>query len=104
MLKPVWRMNTGNGIPSDLGCEVFISEFGVRQFTDLKDECYWVKKDKDINIDFYQTNQSKATKFERVECGECKGMGASFRAIRQDLTECRDCHGRGYTLELKNDL
>lgn len=62
--KPVWKLNSGDGVPNDLGEEVFISDFvGIRGSGDLKNwDGYWSIQD-DMNIDFYQTNRTKPSKY-----------------------------------------
>lgn len=108
MLKPVWRMNTGDVVPSDLGDKILFTDLTVRSGIPKSwmEFFYWELSPYETDLRFYayETNRTKAAKYERVECCECKGMGASFRTIRQELTECRNCDGMGYTMELKNDL
>ena len=102
MLKPVWRMNAGNGVPSDLGRQVLSIEgviYCPAEQNRLKNKSIWehdqVNKVKPF-VYAYQTNRTKAAKYERKDCLFCSVVDLS------DGVVCSDCSGKGYTLEKIN--
>lgn len=105
-MKPVWRMNTGNEVPSDLGDKIMHEglEVEIETTERLKHPLVWMKYGDGNNVIAYQTNRTKEAKYKRVECEGCDGLGfaTDFNGgevtIYEDET-CPDCNGKGYQLE-----
>lgn len=97
--KPVWRMNTGNGVPSDYaGGKIFHSFSGLMKGGQA---FFYHSYLRDIDMDgrdviAYQTNRTKAAKYERVDC-DCDEGTIHLKGGYH--TKCGLCNGKGYTLE-----
>jgi hypothetical protein len=107
MNKPVWRMNTGNGVPSDLG-DYFIFKSGdIREINKnnrarLSSLSMFVNAGCALDIVAYQTTRTREAKYERVRCKCCGGIGVLPEPIKTgDFTSifCYTCNGKGHTLE-----
>lgn len=98
--KPVWRMNTGRGVPSDLGGRILYSN-GLEVWTKSG---HWYCPDSwglfsGVHIHAYQTTRTKAAKHERMECGVCDGDGFYLGENSRVERTCKTCNGKGYRLE-----
>jgi hypothetical protein len=101
--KPVWRINTGAGVPSDLGDEVVLKSgkhrktrdhnFGVGDLRDGR----WDKTGIGSDIYAYQTTRTKAAKYHRVQCDWCVS-GYELTGI-STCDVCRKCNGHGFYWE-----
>ena len=95
--KPVWRMNAGQVVPSDLGGK-FITANGyikdIRQDNmQLLDRLgIFIIDGCALDIYAYQTNRVKAAKFEREHCWPCDGFGY---LKHRGLDCCPNCNGTG---------
>lgn len=105
--KPVWRMNTGCGVPSDVTRrpKVLFSGGILGGFASAS-HLEWSNPDIINNIVVaYQTNRTKAAKYELVDCEECLGgYEGSFdpsgaMGYMQSTNKCKNCNGKGYRLE-----
>lgn len=99
--KPVWRVNTGNGVPSDFdgGSIVYMDGCLITSFGNSKDPEYFVLTGNDCNIAAYQTNRTKEAKYEKDACDECLGSGNEINwddenCLPIDETTCQSCEGR----------
>ena len=103
MEKPVWRVNTGNGVPSDLGNLIVYGDgVIVPNDRDYSSNIFlWEPNDfKCCNIAIYQTTRTRKAKYEKVECGYCKGAGVLYHEEESnDNLKCYCCNGKGYRLE-----
>lgn len=103
--KPVWRMNTGRGVPSDLGSDFIFGDGEPKGRSPLAVSCVWDLKGDMMDIIAYQTTRTKAPKFERVECDCCLctgnelGIEVESGGIIQYGTKCPHCNGKSYRLE-----
>ena len=65
-MKPVWRMNTGNGVPSDFGGFVSYAGRNISLEKHGKDRLrrswYWDIIGDDCDIYAYQTNRTREAK------------------------------------------
>lgn len=70
MEKPVWRMNTGNGVPSDLGSFVLYEKATkadkVEGYHFNHDDKWLIKNYMDIYA--YKTTRTKPAKYRGVKC------------------------------------
>lgn len=103
--KPVWRMNTGRGVPSDLQSYLIdksgIKYFAYGEFRD--DDNLWTLETEFCGSDVaaYKTTRTKAAKYGRMECG-CKDGVFYMPSIEGGYYEphpCDKCNGKGYRLE-----
>lgn len=103
-LKPVWRMNRGEGVPSDLGGSSMYFDGEVLDVYpfDRDNSMIWDIIDRDSNeMCAYQTTRTRAAKFERVKCDDCHGYGEVIHEYRgptryHQFTEtCNKCSGTG---------
>lgn len=101
LMKPVWRMNTGSGVPGDYSFLNLLFQEGelysdwdrTRQMHEPED---WVIKDGHNNIIAYayQTKRTKPAKYEKVECGNCIN-GWAMTGI-DSIEPCSECKGTGH--------
>lgn len=80
--KPVWKVNTGNGVPSDLGGVVVDFSGAIYDSLShdtLTDKKYWnwYYSVRPV-ISAYQTTRTREAKYEKVECGYCKASGVLY--------------------------
>lgn len=105
--KPVWRMNSGAGVPSDLGG--FVLYEGAAKSEKVQGYHFnhndkWLIKNY-MDIAAYQTTRTKAARYERVECAYCCGTGhdgwldTAVDKFIEYIDICQHCNGKGYTLE-----
>lgn len=109
-MKPVWRMNTEEKVPSDLGD--YVAHFGGLvcngSVTILATESYIRKynfhwqNDDIMPVIAYQTNRTKKAKYQKVRCDLCLGRGKHFdpNPERGNDLICPTCQGHGHTWEL----
>lgn len=104
VMKPVWRMNTGRGVPSDFGGFVMYENDGeaVKKqhlSTPSKTDHFSILRD-GRDITHYQTNRTKAAMYERKDCLVCDGKGW-FKSYATDYKRgtCHCCNGKGWRLE-----
>ncbi len=104
-MKPVWRMNTGNGVPSDFKSR-FLYMDGSLFFCDdvatMPDIYFSLEVDySESDVSAYETNRTKAAKYEREECYVCGGK--VWRKLKDWITKkpfkgvCIYCNGKGAT-------
>lgn len=101
VLKTVWRMNGGRGVPSDLGSEVLHEKYGfIRGNINTHPAAWHLKKD-GRNITAYQTTRTSEAKYDRVECENCYGRGDMelHSMLNTGADICKDCYGKGWKLE-----
>lgn len=108
-MKPVWRMNTEEKVPSDLGSRILVSGESFSEGSSLhhvknhirRDSEVWNKSDI-IPIIAYQTNRTKKAKYQKVDCRSCKGEGKKVvnHLTCPALTVCARCKGLGHAWEL----
>lgn len=89
--KPVWRMNTGNGVPSDTKIHpvILFRDGKVTYSVSVAGKWVWTLRGKSDDIAAYQTNRTKAANFERVMCESCTGTGSNI------FCDCNKCNGTG---------
>lgn len=99
MDKPVWRVNSGAGVPSDLGDMIMFANGALSKpwFADFIADGQWFLTGKPSDYAAYQTNRTRKAKYERVECGECDYTGVICNY--SDEVECPYCYGKGYILK-----
>ncbi len=109
--KPVWRMNTGNGVPSDLGDEALFTDISTCKTEVSMIEGYisYIRRHNEVwdiyeiaPITAYQTTRTKKTKYEQVECFKCNDSrfkGLVFCGGYFEYRKCPNCNGKGYRLE-----
>lgn len=100
MLKPVWRMNKGRGVPSDFESPSKIltrKQYGVSVITNAQTPAETWAWDsfylRSPVISAYQTNRTKAAKFEQVECDSCDE--GTWYISGGYHTKCQQCNGTG---------
>jgi hypothetical protein len=105
-MKPVWRLNTGNGVPSDLDMcgEVSIVSGKIRPvrnrkgFGDTEPSRWELMGSSDIYA--YRTTRTREAKYEMIDCDCCSG--GYLQSTKGDrFLECWDCRGFGVTREAK---
>lgn len=99
IMKPVWRVNSGNGVPSDLGKKVMFTDGVLSEpwDSDFTDNRQWKLTDNNpANYSAYQTTRTKAAKYKRVECRECWDGWYYEDGMEKP---CYRCNEKGYTLE-----
>lgn len=107
LLKPVWRVNTGQGVPSDLGDFSMYRDLNILGTSglDRKIDRVWFTRGNDLDIIAYQTTRTRKAKYERVGCTECEGKGREtvydieVHVEYRTRNKCPHCNGKGYTLE-----
>jgi len=125
-LKPVWRINTGNGVPSDAASNpkvLFLCGWLSRGITPAED-WDWLGSGSATSIKAYETNRTKPAKYDRVVCGACCGLGdVIFYELKLDaklpvvisevdmkplrykdyqtetIRKCPHCNGTGYIMD-----
>ena len=109
MEKPVWRINTGNGVPSDFKSGFLYMDgslFFCNDVATMPEIYFSLEADySESDVSAYETNRTKAAKFERVECEYCKGCGfvQNHLCVLELLFEhkkCLKCQGRGYVWKM----
>ncbi len=103
--KPVWREVDG-GVPSGTKEAVYIFngellEGRIRRGLVLLQGSYHAGR---TQGGFYNTNRTKAAKYEKVVCNKCHGQGyfTGFNMWvhdRVDLISCNLCNCKGYQLK-----
>lgn len=94
--KPVWRLNTGRGVPSDRAGESAVlyargvlSETGYNNYN-------WSLVDEDCYpIVAYQTTRTRRAKYEKCHCCNGEGFFRGFLFIDGLLERCAYCNGSG---------
>lgn len=106
-MKPVWRKNTGNGVPSDFGGITYIPDSCISidgtHSNYLKSE-HWIFKGY-LDIYAYQTTRTREAKTFKVDCEDCMGSGkeidwADENCLPIEDTFCQTCEGKGHYMEL----
>lgn len=101
--KPVWRVNTGNGVPSDLGGEVLYMDGLVLVATECTrtEAAMWaIFEGSNASLAAYETTRTREAKYEKVECGYCEGDGVLYHEEESNNNlKCYCCNGKGYRLE-----
>lgn len=99
MEKQVWRVNAGQGVPSDLGDGLLFGDGQLGALTgDFENNRnLWIfaaaVSHENLDITAYQTNRTRKAKYERVECMHCDG----HRDI-VGVSKCARCNGKGWRL------
>lgn len=105
-VKPVWRLNQGGGVPSDLGKLNMYEDGQISGLfpTKYTNNSLWVLGG-GSDIIAYETTRTKVGKYGRVGCDSCNASGKELRFnFRGKLIEteinCTICNGHGHTGEL----
>ena len=100
MNKTVWRLNTGKGVPDDLGSKFFMHEIinKTSELYEAFDELWSIESQGLYNIIAYQTNRTKPAKYFSLVCEECMGYGCDIDLSDEgwppiDGTTCHSCGG-----------
>lgn len=103
--KPVWRVNTVDGVPSDFGDVVLTDDGLVSSYSSSVSFIGFRRVEYGDYVEAYQTSRTKAAKYENVECKSCFGEGCQLGSdiesggiVRCGAT-CPYCNGKGHTLE-----
>jgi hypothetical protein len=100
MEKPVWRMNTGSGVPKDYNGLAYTPK-GSKKMDDFPNnwsrDRLWTLNGHREDIYAYQTNRNRQSKFHRVQCDWCVN-GYELTGI-STCDVCRKCEGHGFYWE-----
>jgi len=109
-MKPVWRQNIGEGVPSDFNPPSKILSrrqdgicIIINAHTPAKT---WAWDSFYLNsptIAAYQTTRTKEAKCKHIDCIECTGnrfKGLVYCGGYFEYRKCPSCNGKGYTRKL----
>ena len=103
--KPVWRLNTGDGVPSDLKFKIISKtlRFGHASEAHKSNDDFWILNGEDeLTVYAYETNRTREAKYEQVECKECinnQFKGLVYCGGYFEYRKCPRCNGKCYTLD-----
>lgn len=96
-VKPVWRLNQGGGVPSDMKFNMLSASMrsGHLSVAHSKIDSYWSLNElKPLRVYAYETTRTKVGKYGWVDCKVCEGTGHIW------VDYCDNCNGQGNTREL----
>lgn len=102
MNKPVWRMNSGLGVPSDshTSLEVLFDNGAIRHMRMSPELYHWGLDMPECYIAAYKTNRTRKAKYESIPCPFCVGLSALILRVNGDhVNYCPHCNGKGYRLD-----